>query len=203
MDNLKNLKGVCKTNNRLRCVIEQSPRKRTILTGIYGINRKSYYLAIPYVQFLPIIDYYYYKGDSQISISLNICMSKTSFDFKKPPKIYSIPLPNVVRLGICGSNRVRSNIKYKNKDIKDVNEVISKISDKIDELITDFWNSTFVGYGGGYPNLTCRLESWQELSKEDDMAAFKVISRLPVSGSVLFKNIKPPKDFPKMLKKWV
>ena len=204
MNTLKNLKGVCAIGDNLYCIIEQSPRKRTILTGHYGDYRGSYYVALPYVQFVFTMSHYVAKNYRAIGLDFSIGMSKMPFNFEEKPETYPVPLPNISGLYVCNSEIVSRNIEYKSKKNMNVNKVTSDLSKKIDEIIADFWNSPFVGHGDGYPDERDNLEYWEELSKEDDLAAFELPHcRFPQSFGCTSYNetIKSPNDFSKILKK--
>ncbi len=222
MDNLKNIKGYSLTRSvGLTPIIEQTPRKRTILTGYSGRNKKSYYLAFPYVQLLPSIlitptrwltsgEQVQQRDSNTIiaSVSLTVAMSKKPFNFKKL-ELHPIPLPNVVGFQICGSNKINSKIYFK-KD----SDVLKTLSIKIDLMVADFWNSCFVSRGGSYPDLRTELEEWEKRSEKNPLAAFKAkngytdIIKRGKGGykryvTSLIKTAKSPKDFPKALEKYL
>ncbi len=185
-------------------VIEQTPRKRTIFTSNhpYGKDKRTYYLAFPYMILVPsIIDF-----QRHVYIQFRIAMCKTLFNGEE--SLYALPLPNGGGFSPCGTQGLDSSIAIKKDD--SVSNAIKLISKKSDEVIASFWNSNFISHSLSdcYSDNRQHLMDWEKLSKTDNMAAFKINKRseltsVPYDVLPTKNNIKPPEDFPEMLEKYL
>ncbi len=192
-DLCKKAKYFQQEDETVRLFIEQSPRKKTILSNHRLYDKKenpihSYYLAFPYMVFVPTLTHYH---SNVFKVSLEIGMSRKPF--KSGNSLHRVPLPNIYGDSVC-----LNKISVKSPNFFDT----SKIAE---DIITDFWSSTFTNIGGfsWYPDYRDQLLEWEELSKTDDMAAFKFNQKFLDSHKLIdYSNIKPfnKKSFEKALK---
>ncbi len=180
-----------KEDDSVSLYIEQSPKRKTILTShMHGDKHKSYYLAFPYLTFIVNMEKTRLCSHIRIHLSLKIGMSRESFDPSKNSLSF-VPLPNVYGTTVCL------------REIQIDKHTRSVVSTSVNVLISRFWNSSFVSHCGTdlvelpmmcqyYPDYRDQLLKWEEDSKTDDMVAFKFKQKVTNLTNITdFKSFVP------------
>ena len=185
-----------------RLIIEQSPRKRTILTYDKTTHsHKSYYLAFPYMVLMPTITFTKYEPN-HLRMHLEAGMSREPLvekqEFAGKQELDYVPLPNICKAYVCLNNRSK---KLRENSVE---ELIKSIDTRVNEMLADFWASSFISCGGyTYPDYRNQLANWEELSKIDDMAAFSFgqfyTHGLSWGYSLKLRNVLSPENLPNRL----